>query len=104
MILCIPPRRNRTGRRKTWDEEHKERWRIERAFAWVGNFRQLRVCYAQLIAVYAAFFTVACILIGLRLIVKVDIVGAIWPRWEGRNKQKGLAFPRDHGGLGLSRA
>ena len=39
VIPCIPPRKNRTGRRKTWDEEYKERWHIERTFAWVGNFR-----------------------------------------------------------------
>ncbi|MCS7240795.1 MAG: hypothetical protein NZ651_06095 [Candidatus Bipolaricaulota bacterium] len=36
-----------------------------RTFAWVGNFRRLRVRDEWLIAVYAVFFTVACIFIGL---------------------------------------
>ncbi len=39
VIPLHPTRKNRTGRRKTWDEEYKERWHIERTFAWVGNFR-----------------------------------------------------------------
>ena len=36
---CIPPRRNRKGRRK-WADEYKKRWRVERTFAWLGNFRR----------------------------------------------------------------
>jgi len=70
VIPCIPPRKNRTGRRKTWDEEYKERWHIERTFAWVGNFRRLLVRYERLISMYTAFFSVACILICLRLVMK----------------------------------
>jgi len=70
VIPCIPPRKNRTGRRKTWDEEYKERWHIERTFAWVGNFRRLLVRYERLISMYTAFFSVACILICLRMVVK----------------------------------
>jgi len=39
-------------------------------FAWVGNFRRLLVRYERLISVYTAFFTVACLLICSRLVVK----------------------------------
>lgn len=70
MIPCLPPRKNRAGRRKAWDEEYREWWRIERTFAWVGNFRRLLVRYERQISVYAGFLTVACILICLRMVVK----------------------------------
>lgn len=70
VIPSIPPRKNRTGRRKTWEEEYKERWHIEQTFAWVGNFRRLLVRYEELISLYTAFFTVACILICLRTVMK----------------------------------
>lgn len=37
VIPCIRPRKSRTERRKTWDDEYKERRHIERTFAWVGK-------------------------------------------------------------------
>lgn len=41
VILCVPPRNNRNGRRKLWAEEYSERWPIERTFVWVGNLRAI---------------------------------------------------------------
>lgn len=63
-----PPRKSRTRRRKAWEEEHRERWHIERTSAWVGNFRRLLVRCERLISMYAALFTVACILLCPRMV------------------------------------
>jgi len=70
VIPCIPPRENRRGRRKRWEEEYRERWRVERTFAWVGNFRRLVVRYERMASMYEAFCVIACILICLRELLK----------------------------------
>ena len=70
IIPCIPPRENRKGRRKRWEEEYKERWHVERTFAWVGNFRRLVVRYERLASMYEAFCILACIIICLRELLK----------------------------------
>ena len=70
VIPCIPPRENRKGRRKKWEEEYKERWRVERTFAWVENFRRLVVRYERMAKMYEAFCIVALILICLRELLK----------------------------------
>jgi transposase len=67
---CIPARSNRRGRRKSWEEEYRQRWRVERTFAWVGNFRRLALRYERLVSVYRAFFILACIIICLRKLLK----------------------------------
>jgi len=46
VIPCIPPRRNRKGQRK-WADEYKRR--VERTFAWLGNFRRLVVRWEKLV-------------------------------------------------------
>jgi transposase len=45
---------------------YKRRWKVERTFAWLGNFRRLVVCYERSLKMYRAFFHVACLLITLR--------------------------------------
>jgi len=70
VIPCIPPRENRKGRRKKWEEEYKERWRVERTFAWLENFRRLVVRYERMAKMYEAFCIVALILIYLRELLK----------------------------------
>lgn len=45
---------------------YKRRWKMERAIAWLGNFRRLVVRYEYNIRMYQAFFHVACLLITLR--------------------------------------
>ena len=42
------------------------RWRVERTFAWLGNFRRLVVRYERTLRMYRAFFHVACLLVTLR--------------------------------------
>jgi transposase len=69
MLLIAPHRRGRTkpafndGR---WLRRYRKRWKIERTFAWLGNYRRLVVRYENHLLMYQAFFHVACSLITLR--------------------------------------
>ena len=67
--LICPHRKNRKrpalqdGRKL---RRYKRRWKVERAFAWLGNFRRLVVRYERSLKMYRAFFPVACLLITRR--------------------------------------
>jgi transposase len=67
--LMCPHRKNRTkpsmqdGRKL---RRYKRRWKVERTFAWWGNFRRLVVRWERHITMYRAFFHVACLLITLK--------------------------------------
>jgi transposase len=67
-MIC-PHRKNRT-RPRTQDgrplRRYKRRWKVERTFAWLGNFRRLVVRYERHLKTYRAFFHLACLLITLR--------------------------------------
>jgi len=67
--LICPHRRNRT-KAKLQDgrklRRYRRRWKIERTFSWLGNFRRLVVRWDRLITVYRAFFYLACLIITLR--------------------------------------
>lgn len=67
--LVCPHRKNRT-RPTTQDgrklRRTKRRWKVERTFAWLGNFRRLVVRYERSLKMYRAFFHVACLVITLR--------------------------------------
>jgi transposase len=69
MELICPHRANRK-RAKTQDgrklRRYRKRWKIERTFAWLGNFRRLVVRYERHLLMYAAFFHLACCLILMR--------------------------------------
>ena len=45
---------------------YAERWKVERTFAWLGNFRRLLVRHERYICTFRAFFLVAMILVSLR--------------------------------------
>jgi transposase len=67
--LLVPHRRNRKKCKKQSaevGERYQHRWKIERTFAWLGNFRRLVVRYERLVTVYLGFFHLACIIIALR--------------------------------------
>jgi transposase len=66
--LLVPYRRNRKNKKPQpeVEERYRHRWKIERTFAWLGNFRRLVVRYERLITVYSGFFHLACIIIALR--------------------------------------
>jgi transposase len=44
---------------------YKRRWKVERTFSWVGNFRRLVVRWEHKIEMYRGFFHIACMLITL---------------------------------------
>ena len=69
ILLICPHRRGRT-KPATQDgrslRRYRKRWKIERTFAWIGNYRRLTVRYENHLLMYQAFFHVACLLITLR--------------------------------------
>lgn len=67
--LICPHKRNRVKPKEQDGRKlrrYRRRWKVERTFAWLGNFRRLVVRYDRDIQVYNAFFHVACLLITLR--------------------------------------
>jgi transposase len=69
-IEMIAPHRRGRKRLKTQDgrplRRYKRRWKIERLFAWLGNFRRLVVRYERYALNYLGFVHLGCILILLR--------------------------------------
>jgi transposase len=69
-ICPIVPYRKRAVSRRYGDRRklrrYKRRWKVERTFAWLGNFRRLVVRYERKHWIYRAFIHVACVLITLR--------------------------------------
>ena len=67
--LIAPHRRNRT-KPKTQDgrklRRYKRRWKVERLFAWLQNFRRLVVRYERHSDNFLAFLLLACSIILLR--------------------------------------
>lgn len=69
ILLISPHRKNRKapafndGR---WLRHYRKRWKIERTFAWLGNFRRLLVRHDHHLHIYEAFFHLACLIITLR--------------------------------------
>jgi len=59
-------KRPQRGRPTRAGPGYGERWKVERAFAWCGNFRRLLVWHERYLAVFRAFFLVAFIVIALR--------------------------------------
>jgi len=68
-IELIAPYRSNRKKDKTQDgrklKRYKKRWKVERTFAWIGNFRRLVVRYEREIKMYRAFFHLACLMITL---------------------------------------
>ena len=67
--MIAPHRQNRT-KAKTQDgrklRRHKRRWKVERLFAWLQNFRRLAVRYERHADNFLASLLLACSIILLR--------------------------------------
>lgn len=71
--MCIPPKRRpaqwkaKRGRsivaRK---DDYRQRYTVERTFAWLGAYRRLLIRWERLMGVYHSFFTVALLLVCVR--------------------------------------
>jgi transposase len=69
ILLIVPHRRSRKKPSLNDGRElrrYRKRWKIERTFAWLGNFRRLLVRHDPQVQMYEAFFHVACLIITLR--------------------------------------
>ena len=69
-IEMIAPHRRNRKKRKTQDgrklRRYKRRWKIERLFAWLSNFRRLVVRYERRVDNYLGLVKLGCIVILLR--------------------------------------
>lgn len=45
---------------------YRRRWKIERTFAWFGNFRRLQVRHDRILSVFQGFCHLVCLMITLR--------------------------------------
>ncbi len=54
------------GRPAKVGQGHAERWKVERTFAWLGNFRRLLVRHERCLSTFRAFFLIAFILMLLK--------------------------------------
>ena len=66
--LIVPHRKNRKKPKQQDGRKlrrYRKRWKIERTFSWLSNFRRLVVRYERLITVYRGFFHLACLMIVL---------------------------------------
>jgi len=45
---------------------YKKRWKIERLFAWLGNFRRVAVHYERRVGIFLGFVHLGCIIILLK--------------------------------------
>ena len=67
--LICPHRR---GRKRPAQQDgrslrrYRKRWRVERVFAWLGNYRRLLIRRERNVMIYRAFLPLACILITIR--------------------------------------
>jgi len=66
-VDLIAHHRSNRKKPKTQDgrklRRYRKRWKVERTFAWLGNFRRLVVRYEREIKMYRAFFHLACLII-----------------------------------------
>jgi transposase len=73
-IELVAPHRWNRSKPRTQDgralRRYRHRWKVERTFAWLGNFRRLVVRYDRSITIYEAFFHIACFMIVLRRVLK----------------------------------
>ncbi len=69
MVLICPHRKGRKKPSRNDGRElrrYRKRWKVERTFAWLGNFRRLLNRHDHHLEIYEAFFHLACLIITLR--------------------------------------
>lgn len=69
-IEMIAPHKSNRKKRATQDgrklRRYKRRWKVERVFAWLQNFRRVLVRYDRYLDNYLGFVLLGCIVILLR--------------------------------------
>jgi transposase len=67
--LLVPHRRNR---QRWWRQDgrqlrrYRRRWKIERTFAWLQNYRHILVRHDRILSLYQGLFHLACLMITLK--------------------------------------
>lgn len=69
-VILIAPHKANRKKQKTQDgrslRPYRRRWKVERLFAWLQNYRRILVRYERFLENYLAFVHLACIVIFLR--------------------------------------
>jgi len=69
-ILLIAPHKRNRKKPKTQDgrvlRRYRRRWKVERLFAWLQNYRRILVRYDRFLENYLAFVHLACIVIFVK--------------------------------------
>ena len=72
-VELIAPHKNNRVKLRTQDgrvlRRHKKRWKVERLFAWLQNFRRLVVRYEYHLENFLAMIRLGCIVILLRRVL-----------------------------------
>ena len=68
---CIPRRRSKRPRRGRPPDltGYRERWKVERTFAWLGHYRRLLIRWERRLSVYEGFFTFVLMLVCINRLV-----------------------------------
>jgi transposase len=68
---CIPYRRRTRPRRGCTADltGYRERWHVERTFAWLGTFRRVVIRYERAVSTYLALVTLAAVIVCLRRLI-----------------------------------
>ena len=68
--VIAPHRKNRRPENKTQDgrklRRYKRRWKVERFFSWLGNFRPLLICHERKVQNYEGFARLSTLIILVR--------------------------------------
>jgi transposase len=71
--MCIPPKRRPAGWKAkrgrpvvARQDNYRQRYKVERSFAWLGTFRRLLIRWEYLFGVYRSFFAVAVMVLCVR--------------------------------------
>ena len=69
-VLLIAPHKRNRKKPKTQDgrvlRRYRRRWKVERLFAWLQNYRRILVRYDRFLENYLAFVHLACVVIFIR--------------------------------------
>lgn len=79
MAMCIPPKRRPASWRRKRDRPmlalksaYRQRYTVERSFAWLGTYRRLLIRWERLFIVYRAWFCVALLRLCVRRFVQLS--------------------------------
>ncbi len=55
-------------------DDYRQRYKVERSFAWLGNFRRLLIRWDRLLSVYRSFFVCGLLLLCIKRAVRLQAV------------------------------